>query len=422
MRHFSRGLRTLVIVLTTTLLAACHPAASKRDRVAVAWPAEAGTVVTLPMQRVSGRWLIPVAFRRPDGSERRAFAWLNMGVGAPILSQDLYRELGLAEGQDLTMRIGTVTVQVEREGVTDGPGRIGDQDLFALLFAPRTVEAVFPAGILQHFAVSIDPKAASLTLAQPGSFPPRGVPVPIRVNPDSGLVVLDARIDTGPVPLVVDVGAPYTWLRGRAVSRWLAQHPEWHRGDSAVGRANLAMADLDLERAGKIIRFPRVYLPGLVFQDVGALGTGPIGGALGGAALGEIFWDTWESDAGEPVVGWLGNNVLDNFRLTLDYAGRQSFWERQRAADPGDLDSVGLTLVRRGTGYVVAAVASREDRPLVPGVEVGDRLVQVDGHLLDGLPPEAVLARLSARPGQPRILDLDRGGRSVTIKAEGANF
>ncbi len=182
------------------------------------------------------------------------------------------------------------------------------------------------------------------------------------------------------------------------------------------------MADVGLEPAGTLVHLPRIALPGLSLPDVGALGTGPIGGRLGEVALGELFWDTWQAGVGEPVAGWLGNNVLDGVRLTLDYAAGQSFWERQRAADPGELDGIGLTLARRGAGYVVAAVATREGRPLVPGVHVGDRLLRVDGHPLDGLAPEATLAALSARPGERRVLELDRDGALVTVEAEGAAF
>lgn len=422
--------RALVLLVAVVLLAACVPSTPRMDQVAVVWPAETGTAVTLPMERASGRWVVSIGFRRPDGSERRALAWLNMGAAAPIVSAALYRELGLAEGSDLTMRIGPLGVTVGGHAVIDGPGRIGEQDLFCLLFAPRTVEAVLPAGVLRHFVVTVDPGAATLTLARPGMRRPRGVPVPVRVNPISGIAVADALIDGRAVPLVLDVGAPYTWLRGRTVAMWLDRHPEWRRADGAVGRANLAMADLGLEPAGTVIRLPRIDLPGWSIPDVGALGTGPVGGPIGEVVLGEVFWDAWQGGVGEPVAGWLGNNVLDGVRLTLDYAAGQSFWERQRAAGPRDsardsardLDGVGLTLVRRGTGYAVAAIATRDGRPLVPGVEVGDRLLRIDGQPLDGLAPDAVLAALSARQGEPRGLELDRAGAAVRVEAEGARF
>ena len=87
--------------------------------------------------------------------------------------------------------------------------------------------------------------------ARPGSLRPRGVPVPVRINPASGVAVVEARIDDRAVPLVLDVGAPYTWLRGRTVATWIDRHPDWHRADGAVGRSNLAMADLDLEPAAR---------------------------------------------------------------------------------------------------------------------------------------------------------------------------
>lgn len=414
--------RVLLLLLAVAPLAACNPPVPRMERVFVAWPSGEGAAVTVPMQRASGRWLVSIGLRRPDGSERQALAWLNMGAPAPILSEGLYRELGLAEGRDLAMQIGSIGVTVGGRSVIDGPGRIGDQDLFGLLFAPRSVEAVLPAGVLRHFVVTVDPRAEALTLARPGTPRPRGVPVPVRIDSASGIAVADARVGGQAVSLVLDVGAPYTWLRGSTVATWLARRPDWRRAEGAVGRANLAMADLGLEPAGTVIRLPHLDLPGLSFPDVGALGTGPVGGRLGAVALGEIFWDRWQAGIGEPVAGWLGNNVLDGVRLTLDYPAGQSFWERQRATGPGDLDGVGLTLVRRSAGYAVAAVATREGRPLVPGVEAGDRLVRIDGHPLDGLAPEAALAALSARPGERRVLELDRAGASVKVTAEGARF
>lgn len=421
LQTLSRGLRPLVLLILA-LLTACNPPVARVDQVALDWPAEAGDIVALPMQRASGRWLVSVSFRRPDGGERRALAWLNMGAPAPVLSKELYRELGLTEGRDLAMRIGAIGVTLGGRSVIDGPGRIGEQELFDLIFAPRRVEAVLPAGLLRHFVVTVDPGAATLTLARPGTQRPRGVPVPIRVNPVSGIAMADAWVDGRTVPLVLDVGAPFTWLRGRTVATWLGRHPGWRRAEGAIGRANLAMADLDLEPAGTVIRLPRIDLAGLALTDVGALGTGPVGGRLGEAALGEIFWDRWQAGVGEPVAGWLGNNVFDTVRLTLDYASGQSFWERQRASGPGDLDGIGLTLVRRDTGYAVAAVATQDGRPLVPGIEVGDRLLRVDGHPLDGLAPEAALAALSARPGEQRVLELDRSGAVIRVEAEGAGF
>jgi hypothetical protein len=140
--------------------------------------------LALPMQRASGRWLVSISFRRPDGGERRALAWLNMGAPAPVLSKELYRELG--PGRQHGLDPAGCKDQVEEFLFADAPGSIDDGPSAA-------------AGLLRHFVVTVDPGAATLTLARPGTQRPRGVPVPIRVNPVSGIAVADAWVITVPV-------------------------------------------------------------------------------------------------------------------------------------------------------------------------------------------------------------------------------
>ena len=152
------------------------------------------------------------------------------------------------------------------------------------------------------------------------------------------------------------------------------------------------------------------------------LGPGPLGGSFGNALLGEIFWDTWQKGAGEPVIGWLGTNVLGDFKLTIDYAAGLSFWERQRPADPHDLDGIGLTLARQNSGYKVAAVVTSAGRPLVEGVSPGDRLLRIDGQPLDGLPPDAVLSLLAGHAGVKRRLDVDHEGTLISVETEAAPY
>lgn len=239
--------------------------------------------------------------------------------------------------------------------------------------------------------------------------------MPIHVAPTSGVAVVEARVDGAAVPLVLDAGSPYTWMRGRTVADWLKRHPDWYRAEGAVGRSNLAMADLPLEREGTLVRLPELGLGPLRLTGIGVLGTGALGGRFTEAALGEVFWDAWQGGVGQTVAGWLGNNVLDDFRITLDYAAGLSHWQRQRPTDPYDLDAAGLSLVRHGSGYAVGAVASRHGIPLVGSIARGDRLLRVDGRPVEGMAPDAVLSALAGRPGTPRVLDIDRDGTPMQV-------
>ncbi|MCF4126756.1 peptide-binding protein [Methylobacterium sp. SyP6R] len=416
----------LLAALLAACTASCHPPARKDDiatgRVAVTWPPGPVRPVTLPLVQASHRWLIDLVFLRPDGSERRALAWVNLGMPSPVLSRALFRDLGLDQGCDLAFRLGAATVRLAGSSVVDGPRLPGGQDLLAQIFAPRPVEAVLPAGVLRAFAVALDPAAGTLTLGLSGSLPARGVAVPVAIVPESGLVTAEAAVANERLTLVLDPGASYTWLRGRTAASWRERHPNWERAQGAVGRSAIAMVDLGLEQEGTVLRLPEMALGPLVLPEVGALATGPLGGAVAEAALGEIFWDTWQKPAGRQVDGWLGNNVLGDGRLTIDYAAGWARFERQRRPDPNDLDGIGLTLVRHDEGYAVGRVVTRAGFSLVDGAAPGDVLRRVDGRPIAGLAPDAVLSALSGRAGTRRRLDLERDGVPLQIEAEAASF
>ncbi|GJD52523.1 hypothetical protein OPKNFCMD_5289 [Methylobacterium crusticola] len=146
-----------------------------------------------------------------------------------VLSKARHRALGIDRGRPLTVRLGDVRLTVAADAGVDGPGELDGHDLFSLLFAPWAVEAVLPASVPSQFQTVLDPAARTLTLASPGTLNPVGTPVPARVDPKTGVVTVEARIAGTSVPLVLDAGAPYTWLRGGAVAGWLRAHPDWSR-------------------------------------------------------------------------------------------------------------------------------------------------------------------------------------------------
>ncbi len=118
-------------------------------------------------------------------------------------------------------------------------------------------------------------------MARPGTLRPAGVAAPFRIDDPTGLITVDAVIAGQATHIVLDAGAGYSWLR-----------------------------------------------------DVGALGTVPLLCAICDRLLGNLFWDTWQKNAPQPVAGWIGGNVLKDFRITIDYPNRTSYWLRQRAPDP----------------------------------------------------------------------------------------
>src|SRR5579864_1551065 len=118
-----------------------------------------------------------------------------------------------------------------------------------------------------------------------------------------------------------------------------------------------------------------------------------------------------------PVSGFLGGNVLKQFRLTIDYPNRMTYWLRETEPDAHDLHSIGLTLRRQGNEFYVAGIAILDGRPTVSGVEPGDKLVQIDGTVTKEVSLGTIFTALHGKPGEVRVLTLERNGMEVNVQA-----
>ncbi len=417
-RHAAR-LRLFVLMLILPL-GACAPGEpgqiDQSASIERAAQGDSGDIApaTIPFTLDAQRVILEVAFRTPDGGSRKTLVWFNMGMPAPVLSKALYRELGIDRGQPLRFSIGEDAIEIAPRAVVDGDGGVGAPD-FAHLFAPRPVEAMLPAAIFQRFAVTLDYRRRTLTLTQPGAQNADSVAAPCAVNPKTGLVTVEAAIAGALYPVVIDAGSGYSWMRGDIVAKWLAAHPEWRRASGAVGESNANMIDLAFEKEGVVLRPPEISIGDLRLQNVGLLGTED-------GLIGDFFWDNWGKAASGPVIGWLGGNVLKDFKLTIDYPNRMTYWRRESDGDSHDLDQVGLTLVRRSDRYFVGGIVRKAniggaDDPTVGGVEIGDELVEVDGLNVQGAPKDAVLAALHGKPGERRTLVVEHGGARRAVEA-----
>lgn len=404
MPHF---LQRLVITLVCALSFHLPPGACA-ERIAPTKARADAVAFTLD----AGRILMEVGFRKPDGGLRKALAWFNMGMASPTLAKALYRDLRVG-AEPLRIEFANAAFEISASDVTDGDGGLG-APTFEHLFAPHPVEAMLPASILRDYAVTIDYARRTLALARGGGATPDGVAVPLVVNDKTGLATVDVTIAGDVYPFVIDAGSGYTWMRGAVLKQWLAAHPDWRRAEGAIGLANNNMLDYSFEKEGTIARVPELVIGSVSARNVGVLGTAPVFGALDGL-IGDVFWDNWQKSASGPVVGWLGGNVLGNFKLTLDYTNRVSYWRAEAASNPHDLDQIGVTLVRRDARYFIGGLVRPAGNdtmlgPAVQGVAPGDELVGVGSFEARGAGKAALLAALAGKPGEMRLLRLERNG------------
>ena len=351
---------------------------------------------SVPFVLDGNRVYAQVEFLAPQAEARKALLFVDLGSPSMLLSDALYAELNLASNETLGVRIGAADIPVESRVVSSDvwfPFAIGKD---------RKVEGLLPAGLLQKYQVSFDYAGRSMTLAEPGTLTPRGVPVPFQLNAITGLIAVEATIDGQTYPITIDNGSGFTWIGRSAAQAWLTRHPDWQRGTGAIGPSNMRMAEDGIETAGALLRIPEIQLGSLRMQQVGALAIGP-------DDQGHDFMDWYSTKNALPVIGWLGGNVLRHFRVTIDYPQRMSYWEPQSALDV-DFDYLGLTLAWRHGEYYVAGIAAHDGRATVKDVQVGDKLVQIGKLQTRGASREAVFAAMHGKPGESRSLVLERAG------------
>lgn len=370
----------------------------------------------------TGRLLVTLHFRAADGHERPALAWVNMGTPKAALASGLRRDLGLATGDALRFSFGVLPLELPPEAVADSSPEVGGDDALTHFFAPRAVEAILPARALLGHRLVLDYAARRMELAPTGGPRPPGVATPLRVDLDTGLASLDATVDGEPHAFVLDAGASYSWIRGDVATGWIAAHPDWVRAEGAVGASNMGLVDLTFEERGTLLRLPAVEAGPLHLGEVGALGTAPLLCRLCDNVVGDLFWNSWAKNAPGPVAGWLGSDVLGDFRLTIDYPARTAYWLRQRPVGLRPIDQVGITLVRRGPDYLVGGVVKKDGAAAVDGVAEGDRILAIDGRDPSGAASDDVRTALGGPPGTRHTLTLDRQGMTVEVNAPVTRF
>jgi hypothetical protein len=368
--------------------------------------AQSGTV---PFVLDGNRTYAPVEFILAEGQSHKALIFVDLGSPSVVLSKKLYEELDLDSKKTLGLRIGNLDIAVESASVTSDdwlPFSIGE-DL--------KVEGLLPAGVLQNYQVSFDYARQTMTVARPGTLRLQGTAVPFRLNPKTGLIAVEANIDGRSYPITIDNGSGYTWIREDAAREWFPRHPDWRRGIGAVGPSNMRMADDGIETAGVLTRIPKISLGPLLIEHAGALAITP-------DDHGHDFMDWYSTKNAVPVIGWLGGNVLRHFRITIDYPQHMSYWERQSPLDPHDLDFVGLTLLFRRGDYFVGGIATRDGRPTVMGIQVGDKLLQIDALQTHGASREAVFAAMHGKAGERRSLILERKASRIQVQSRVTAF
>jgi hypothetical protein len=370
---------------------------------------------TLPLIIDNNRIFTELVFQRPDGTARRALAWVNMGMGGVSVTPRLQKDLG-GDGP-LKFSVGGVPVTVDAAAVLPA-----SEEDFAQQLGPMPVEATLPAGVLSRFCIRINYQAQKLDLSRACSATGNGVAVPIRPNKGTGIISVDATVFGRTYPVVIDTGGGYSWLRGEVVRGWVKEHPDILRAEGAVGESNQAMVDQPFEQEATIVRLPVLALGPVEIRNAGVLGSGPASGGLISPLIGRLFWNAWSKGAADDVAGWLGGNMLRDYELTIDYKRGLSYWNRIISPRTDDLHSVGISLIHTPEGYTIGGVVRADGIPALPDAEVGDALIAVDGRRAADMTRGTILAALYGKPGERRMLTLQRSKQRFDVQTVVGNY
>ena len=280
-------------------------------------------------------------FVRPDGTLRKAIAFVDIGTPQLVIEESLGKELEIENSKQAVLHIGDLEIDVPASDVqTDtGLGMTGRNGKRSL-----KVEAVLPGSVMKNYQVVLDYAKRSLTMAKPDTLKPKGDGVVCRINAKAGLVSVTAGIGGHDYPIAVDCGSAYTWVRSDIAARWISEHPDWKRGVGAVGEANMQIRPDGAEARAVMMRIPEIRLGSLLLEQIGAVGIDraapQIPPAPGGQLVDGNFFDWYSKKTPEPVIGWIGANVLKNFRVTFDFPRRTIYFERGNKVDCYDLNQV----------------------------------------------------------------------------------
>lgn len=371
--------------------------------------------VTVPMTVDHNQTVIDVIIPRSDGSPMQVKAligtaspelWTSRRVaealGATIIC-DAQVCAGTLKSPDPAIYLGEMKIPLPTTSKIKIPA--ADDKIVP----GTTIEISLPSTLLRNYDVLVDFPEHRVTLGQPATIHFEGASARVQINPSDGAIRVPSKIENKKYNLVLDLAAPISRLSDDLFEKLSAEHPAWPRMIGAVGPANMGAADVETQL--KIMRVDRVQFGSLFLIDL------PVEEAS------ESQPANVKSAAGPQIAGLLGADVLQNYRVGIDYAHSMLYLDIGRMSQFPEFDVVGLTLrPENGGGFIVIGIVEFEGKPSVADVQIGDRLIAVDGIPVANSTMGQVWSMLGGTPGQERKLTIERSGKEVVVVATVRHF
>lgn len=114
--------------------------------------------------------------------------------------------------------------------------------------------------------------------------------------------------------------------------------------------------------------------------------------------------------------------MLKHYRVTIDYRNRISYWLKTSDIDPHELDQVGVTLVYAHGAYRIGGIVTKDGRPAVDGVEIGDTILAIDDAPVEHWSRDRIFAALGGHAGVRHRLTVERDGKNLSLTVPVTEF
>ncbi|GLV53694.1 hypothetical protein KDH_05460 [Dictyobacter sp. S3.2.2.5] len=355
---------------------------------------------------------VELEVRTDCGYIRKARFLVDTAGGALIITEALAQDLELVLEDETVSCLGQhIFRRVRPPRLLVGPCELELAQVSALmavgtysLFPGEDLDGILPGFLLARYCVLLDYTMGTFSLSSGSAMATRGEPVPISFHSNSYFPRVEATVGGEQYSLLLDTGASCTMLSDVVMGKWMQQFPAWPRASCAVGAANMGVPG---EEHATMMRAPLMTMGSVLLRNITVV-----------SHPDSVFGEAHSEHMTAPIMGALAGNVLRQFRIEIDYMHAMSYWEWNDDAYPYDMDMVGLTLaLNADRSYRIAAISDGNYACVRRSVRVGDRLLQVNGLKMTGLPLSMAVDALRGSPGQRHTLLLEREGelRSVSV-------
>jgi len=368
---------------------------------------------TVPFILDHNRMVVEAEFQRKDGGWRKARLWVDTGNPDFFIDESLALDLGIGIDAGKAEQEIPAPANVRIGGMPVDFGGVKSSVDFETKWLFNTIhnDGNLPSTVLKKYHVVFDYPNRRMTLAEPGILKPRGVRSEATIHPTTGIVQMDAVIDGEKYSLALDNGASGSFVPDTLLAELSKRHPEWPKSEGAVGCANI-WGRWPGEGRWPMVRIPEILWGTSNFTDTVIVGLPPI--FMGRTDIAARY----SLKTAHPVQGFLGPNAFKTFRVEIVYPESVVYFEKGPEAGSPEMDIVRLTVGPLDDGrYSVIGVLGADGKPVVAGVEMGDVLLHVGDLETTGATMGTVIDSLRGKPGEVRILKLDRDGIPIAVEA-----